>query len=171
MQGNVISFKIDHTKLLPGIYLHEVKEINGHYITTYDIRFKRPNHGIYLTPTQAHTIEHVLATFFTDYFKDKLYFGPMGCLTGFYLVLDGKHDLKELAKAMPKAQRFFKKLIKEDCVPAKTPYRCGNYRMLDINEGYEAWWNFYSSRRKWGTEYPIIPDDFVDDETQYRHHY
>lgn len=156
MQANVISFQIDHTKLLPGVYLHEVKKTNTGYVTTFDLRFKKPNKGDYLTPTQAHTIEHVLATFFTKYFKDKLYFGPMGCLTGFYLVLNNKHTAKEVIDSLALADVYFTKLLKEDKVPAKSALRCGNYKMLDIKQAYQAWNEWYLSKDKWGIKYPLI---------------
>ncbi|MCQ2772147.1 MAG: S-ribosylhomocysteine lyase [Bacilli bacterium] len=162
MQSNVISFKIDHSKLLPGLYLHEVKDCGSNYVTTYDFRFKRPNMGDYLTPCQSHTIEHVMATFFTAKLKDKLYWGPMGCLTGFYLVLNGKHGVDEVLAMLDECESFWQELLKNREVPAKNPYRCGNYKLLDINEGYKAWNEFYSNRNSWGKEYPIIDECPLD---------
>lgn len=159
MQGNVISFQIDHTKLKPGIYLHEVKKINNHFITTFDFRFKRPNKKDYLTPLEAHTLEHVIATFFTENHKDKLYFGPMGCLTGFYLVLDGKHNVKEIINYLPKLDKYFKKLLKQNIVPAKSPYSCGNYQLLNIKDAYKVWYEFYSKRKQWGNQYIFLKDN------------
>ena len=87
------SFKIDHTKLKPGIYLHEVKKIHNSYVTTYDLRFKTPNRGTYLSNSALHSLEHLIATFYTSYYEEKIYFGPMGCQTGFYLVVYGKKTL------------------------------------------------------------------------------
>jgi len=90
----ITSFKIDHTKLTPGVYLHEVKKFNNSYVTTYDLRFKTPNQGEYISNVASHTLEHIVATFYTTkYPKDKIYFGPMGCATGFYLVVYGKKNL------------------------------------------------------------------------------
>lgn len=166
MQSNVISFKIDHSKLKPGLYLHEVRDYGTNYVTTYDFRFKKPNSGEYLTPCQAHTIEHVMATFFTGKFKDKIYWGPMGCFTGFYLVLNGKHDVKEILDSLGDCEVFWKELLESSNVPAKNPYRCGNYKMLDIHEGYKAWSEYYQKRTEWGSEYPIIDNCPPDDNYQ-----
>lgn len=166
MQSNVISFKIDHSKLKPGLYLHEVRDYGTNYVTTYDFRFKKPNSGEYLTPCQAHTIEHVMATFFTGKFKDKIYWGPMGCLTGFYLVLNGKHDVKEILDSLDDCEVFWKELFESSNVPAKNPYRCGNYKLLDIREGYKAWSEYYQKRTEWGSEYPIIDNCPPDDNYQ-----
>lgn len=166
MQSNVISFKIDHSKLKPGLYLHEVKDYGTNYVTTYDFRFKKPNSGEYLTPCQAHTIEHVMATFFTGKFKDKIYWGPMGCFTGFYLVLNGKHDVKEILDSLDDCEVFWKELLESSNVPAKNPYRCGNYKLLDIREGYKAWSEYYQKRAEWGSEYPIIDNCPPDDNYQ-----
>lgn len=156
MQGGVISFQIDHTKLLPGVYLHEIKPFGDAKVTTYDLRFKRPNKGDYLTPCASHTIEHVVATFFTEHCPDKIYFGPMGCLTGFYLVLFGEHTLDDLLSYLPALDNFWKELLAKGEVPAQSPTRCGQYTLLDIREGYAAWEAFYSARDKWATEYPWL---------------
>lgn len=166
MQSNVISFKIDHSKLKPGLYLHEVRDYGTNYVTTYDFRFKKPNSGEYLTPCQAHTIEHVMATFFTGKFKDKIYWGPMGCFTGFYLVLNGKHDVKEILDSLDDCEAFWKELLESSNVPAKNPYRCGNYKLLDIREGYKVWSEYYQKRSEWGSEYPIIDNCPPDDNYQ-----
>ena len=86
------SFKIDHTKLNIGIYLHDVKKINNCFITTYDMRFKQPNKGKYISNSAMHSLEHIIATYYSKY-KEKIYFGPMGCQTGFYLVVYGNKTI------------------------------------------------------------------------------
>ncbi|MCQ3907729.1 MAG: S-ribosylhomocysteine lyase [Mycoplasmoidaceae bacterium] len=88
------SFRINHTKLKPGIYLHEIKQFGNEYVTTYDLRFKAPNRGSYLSNSAMHSLEHLIATFYSVAYPDeKIYFGPMGCQTGFYLVVAGKKNL------------------------------------------------------------------------------
>lgn len=99
-----------------------------------------------------------MATFFTAKLKDKVYWGPMGCLTGFYLVLNGKHDVDEVMSTLDECEAFWQELLISETVPAKNPYRCGNYKLLDIKEGYKAWNAFYSSRNEWGKEYPIVDE-------------
>jgi len=168
MQGNITSFKIDHNKLMPGIYLHELKETEDGFITIFDLRFKKPNMGDYLTPLETHTIEHVMATFFTQYFKDKIYFGPMGCLTGFYLVLNDMHTVDEVIKSLDKCDAFFDDLYNKNIVPAKTPLRCGNYKLLDIKRAYKVWKDFFNNKEHWGKEYPTINENQIDDEELYK---
>lgn len=86
----IASFCVDHTKLLPGMYLSRQDGPNGE-ILTWDIRMKRPNQGQYLSPAAAHTLEHLFATYARNsaYSHGVVYVGPMGCLTGFYLVTIG----------------------------------------------------------------------------------
>ena len=86
----IASFCVDHTKLLPGMYLSRQDGENGE-ILTWDIRMKQPNKGSYLSPAAAHTLEHLFATYARNskYSKGIVYVGPMGCLTGFYLLTIG----------------------------------------------------------------------------------
>lgn len=86
----IASFCVDHTKLQPGMYLSRQDGANGE-ILTWDIRMKQPNKGSYLSPTAAHTLEHLFATYARNskYSSGVVYVGPMGCLTGFYLLTTG----------------------------------------------------------------------------------
>ena len=86
----IASFCVDHTTLLPGMYLSRRDGAEGE-ILTWDIRMKQPNKGSYLSPAAAHTLEHLFATYARNskYSKGVVYVGPMGCLTGFYLVTTG----------------------------------------------------------------------------------
>lgn len=126
------SFKVDHMTLLPGIYISREDVIGGEKIVTYDIRMKRPNFEPVMNTAELHTIEHIGATFLRnskEYSKDVVYFGPMGCRTGFYLILSGEvkeKDAKILIKEMISFVSSF-----EGEVPGASAIECGNY--LDMN--------------------------------------
>lgn len=95
----IASFTIDHLKLLPGVYVSRKDKVGQQVITTFDIRMTRPNFEPVLNTAEVHTIEHLGATFLRNdsEFKDKtIYFGPMGCRTGFYMVLAGDYDSKDV---------------------------------------------------------------------------
>jgi len=134
--AKIESFKIDHTTLLPGIY---VSRIDGDAIT-YDMRFKKPNAGEYLSNGEMHTFEHMFATFVrsSEFSKDVLYFGPMGCQTGFYLVMRLSKELPDKA-SMNKAVLdvtldILKKINAYDGpVFGASEIECGNYRTLDLS--------------------------------------
>ncbi len=144
------SFKINHKKLKPGIYLHEIKRIDNAYITTFDLRFKRPNQGKYLSNVAMHSLEHLIATFYTKNYKEKIYFGPMGCQTGFYLVVGGKKDLKWLEQTLVKLNKF---ITKSSSVPGANALSCGNYKTLSISVAKKAWTEWYGKRQFWGKKY------------------
>ena len=115
------SFQKDHDKLQKGLYA--MTDANG--ITTFDLRFKTPNAGDYITPKALHTIEHLLATVLLNgRCGDKIvYFGPMGCRTGFYLLtvrLSREEVLALLKESIPAA-------LAMDTVPGSTRKECGNY--------------------------------------------
>ena len=99
MNNKIDSFKVDHTKLKRGIYISRVDNVGGSGVVTYDIRVCEPAKKEYMDPKVAHTIEHIGATFFRtkSKFKDNVvYFGPMGCMTGFYLILSGYKKTDEV---------------------------------------------------------------------------
>ena len=144
------SFKIDHTKLKPGIYLHEVKKIHNSYVTTYDLRFKTPNRGTYLSNSALHSLEHLIATFYTSNYEEKIYFGPMGCQTGFYLVVYGKKTLAWLEKSLPKLNKY---IMSATQIPGNNIKSCGNFRSLSLSAAKQAWTNWYNARNKWHKKY------------------
>jgi len=146
------SFKIDHSKLKPGCYLHDVKKINKMYVTTFDLRFKTPNKGVYLTNQEMHSLEHLIATFYTEQYKEKIYFGPMGCQTGFYLVVAGQKDLQWLLKSLTKLDKF---ISGSTSIPGNSSKCCGNYRTLNLQAAKTAWKQWYRTKENWGKEYPI----------------
>ena len=130
----IASFTIDHIKLQPGIYVSRKDHVGQEVITTFDIRMTSPNEEPVMNTAEVHTIEHLAATFLRNHseFGGKIiYFGPMGCRTGFYLLLSGDYessDIVELLKEMFVFIRDFK-----DEVPGASPKDCGNY--LDMNLG------------------------------------
>ena len=130
----IASFTIDHIKLQPGIYVSRKDHVGNEVITTFDIRMTSPNEEPVMNTAEVHTIEHLAATFLRNHkeFGSRIiYFGPMGCRTGFYLLLAGDYessDIVELLKDMFVFIRDFK-----DEVPGASPKDCGNY--LDMNLG------------------------------------
>ena len=128
----IASFTINHLKLLPGVYVSR-RDLAGDFpITTFDIRMTRPNREPVMNTAEIHTIEHLGATFLRNHklFKDKvLYFGPMGCRTGFYLLLAGDYESKDIVPLMKEMYTFIRDFSSE--VPAARARVCGNY--LDMN--------------------------------------
>ena len=130
----IASFTIDHIKLKPGVYVSRKDHVGTETITTFDLRMTSPNDEPVMNTAEVHTIEHLGATFLRNHpvFGSKtVYFGPMGCRTGFYLLLAGDYesrDIVELIKEMFIFIRDFK-----DEVPGASPKDCGNY--LDMNLG------------------------------------
>ena len=130
----ITSFTIDHLKLLPGLYVSR-KDIAGDcVITTFDIRMTRPNYEPVLNTAEVHTIEHLGATFLRNHpdYRDKvLYFGPMGCRTGFYMVLAGDYTSKDILPLIKEMYLFMKYF--EGDVPGACAKDCGNYLDMNLN--------------------------------------
>ncbi len=127
------SFQVDHTKIVPGIYESRVDAIGGEFATTFDIRMKTPNKEPAIHPNAMHTIEHVVATFLRNNaeWKDRIvYWGPMGCLTGCYLIVKGRPKPQELQPIL--LQAFSHLRDYEGEVPGATPANCGNYLLHDL---------------------------------------
>lgn len=146
------SFKIDHSKLKPGCYLHDIKKVSSIFVTTFDMRFKIPNKGVYLTNQEMHTLEHLIATFYTEHYPEKIYFGPMGCQTGFYLVVSGKKKIDWLLNTLPLLDKF---ISESRSVPGNNSKSCGNYRTLNLQAAKTAWKQWYRNKENWGKDYPI----------------
>ena len=127
------SFQVDHTDLQPGIYISRQDAVGDTCFTTYDIRMTAPNHEPAINPAAIHTIEHLVATYLRnlDGWKQKIiYWGPMGCLTGNYLIVNGSYPCEEIRQLMIDAFTFV--LNYEGEVPGTTPSTCGNYLMHDL---------------------------------------
>ena len=130
----IASFTIDHLKLLPGVYVSRKDKVGQQVITTFDIRMTRPNFEPVLNTAEVHTIEHLGATFLRNdsEFKDKtIYFGPMGCRTGFYMVLAGDYDSKDVVELVTRMFLFMKDF--EGDVPGACAKDCGNYLDMNLN--------------------------------------
>ena len=128
----IASFTVDHTRLLPGLYLSR----RDGEATTFDLRFKRPNTGDLLTNAELHSAEHLIATLLRNSpEKDAvIYFGPMGCQTGFYFLFDNAQLSCEGAIELVK-DVFNKAAAFEGEMPGKSAVECGNYINLDVEVG------------------------------------
>lgn len=128
----ITSFTIDHIKLVPGLYVSRKDTVEGCPVTTFDIRMTKPNEEPTINTAEMHTIEHLGATFLrnhAEYGEKTLYFGPMGCRTGFYLLLAGNYESKDIVPLMREMFTFIAEF--EGKVPGASPKDCGNY--LDMN--------------------------------------
>ena len=128
----IASFTIDHIRLQPGIYVSRKDNIGAEVITTFDLRMTSPNEEPVMNTAEVHTIEHLGATFLRNHpaYKNKtIYFGPMGCRTGFYLLLAGDLSSRDIVPLMVEMFEFIKDF--HDEVPGASPMDCGNY--LDMN--------------------------------------
>lgn len=128
----IASFTIDHTRLYPGLYVSRKDNVGGNILTTFDIRMTRPNFEPVMNTAEIHTIEHLAATFLRNhklYGEKIIYFGPMGCRTGFYLILAGDYESKDIIDLMIELFTFMSGF--DDAVPGASAKDCGNY--LDMN--------------------------------------
>ncbi len=128
----ITSFTIDHLKLQPGVYVSRIDNVEGHPVTTFDLRMTNPNEEPVMNTAEVHTIEHLGATFLRNhkkYAEKTLYFGPMGCRTGFYLLLSGKYKSRDILPLMKELFSFIAGFEGE--IPGASPKDCGNY--LDMN--------------------------------------
>lgn len=135
----IASFTVDHIKLLPGLYVSRKDKAGAETVTTFDLRLTKPNEEPVLNTAEVHTIEHLGATYLRNEptWKDKvLYFGPMGCRTGFYLLLAGDYSSREVLPLVTECFRFIRDY--RDAVPGASPKDCGNY--LDMNLPMANYW-------------------------------
>lgn len=130
----ITSFTIDHIKLQPGVYVSRKDPVGAEIITTFDLRMTSPNEEPVMNTAEMHTIEHLAATFLRnhkDFGSKIIYFGPMGCRTGFYLLLAGDYESKDILPLMIEMWEFIRDFRGE--VPGASAKDCGNY--LDMNLG------------------------------------
>ncbi|MBP5198886.1 MAG: S-ribosylhomocysteine lyase [Lachnospiraceae bacterium] len=130
----IASFTIDHIKLQPGVYVSRKDHVGAETITTFDLRMTSPNEEPVMNTAEVHTMEHLGATFLRNHpvYKDKtVYFGPMGCRTGFYLLLAGDYEAKDIVPLMIEMYEFMRDFTGE--VPGAAPKDCGNYLDMNLN--------------------------------------
>lgn len=128
----ITSFTIDHNLLQPGLYVSRKDQVGAETVTTFDLRFTSPNEEPVMNTAEMHTIEHLAATYLRNdpAWKERvLYFGPMGCRTGFYLLLAGDHSSADVLELVTGCFRFVRDFEGE--VPGASAKDCGNY--LDMN--------------------------------------
>ena len=128
----ITSFTIDHLKLVPGIYVSRKDTVGKEIITTFDLRLTNPNEEPVMNTAEIHTIEHLAATFLrnhSEFGPKTIYFGPMGCRTGFYLLLAGDNESRDIVPLITEMFTFISKF--EDVIPGASAKDCGNY--LDMN--------------------------------------
>ena len=134
----ITSFTIDHLRLIPGVYVSRKDPVGDTIVTTFDIRMTSPNDEPVMNTADIHAIEHLGATFLRNHpvFGSKtIYFGPMGCRTGFYLLLAGDYESADIVNLLIEMYEFIRDYEGE--VPGATPKDCGNY--LDISLPMAKW--------------------------------
>ena len=135
----ITSFTIDHCRLLPGLYVSRKDRVGAQTVTTFDLRLTKPNDEPVMNTAEVHTIEHLGATYLRNEpaWKDRvLYFGPMGCRTGFYLLLSGDYESGDIVSLVLDCFRFIRDYRGE--VPGACAKDCGNY--LDMNLPMANYW-------------------------------
>ena len=153
----ITSFTIDHLKLQPGVYVSRKDKVGGETVTTFDLRLTSPNEEPVMNTAEVHTIEHLAATYLRNepQWKTKvLYFGPMGCRTGFYLLLTGDYTSREVLPLVLDCFRFIRDYRGE--VPGASPKDCGNYQDMNRNMA-----NF------WGRRYAALLENITPDRLIY----
>mgnify|MGYP004559503575 FL=1 len=153
----ITSFTIDHIRLQPGLYVSRKDAVGSETVTTFDLRLTSPNDEPVMNTAEVHTIEHLAATFLRNdpAWKDRvLYFGPMGCRTGFYLLLSGDLSSRDVLPLVTDCFRFIRDYRGE--VPGASPRDCGNY--LDMN---------LSMANYWGRRYTALLENITPDRLTY----
>ncbi len=151
----ISSFTVDHTVLVPGLYLSR----RDGTTVTFDLRFKKPNTGDLLSNAELHSVEHVIATLLRNSpQKDAvIYFGPMGCQTGFYFLFDG--EKLSNANAVRLLQRVFTAAAKFDgAMPGASARECGNYRNLDVELARRCCAYYADVIADWSEEKLVYPE-------------
>ena len=153
----ITSFTIDHIKLQPGLYVSRKDKVGAETVTTFDLRLTSPNQEPVMNTAEMHTIEHLAATYLRNEknWQDKvLYFGPMGCRTGFYLLLSGDYESADIVGLVKDCFRFIAAFEGE--VPGASARDCGNY--LDMN---------LPMAKFWGAKYAALLENITPDRLTY----
>ena len=153
----ITSFTIDHIKLQPGVYVSRKDKVGAETVTTFDLRLTSPNEEPVMNTAEIHTMEHLAATYLRNepVWKEKvLYFGPMGCRTGFYLLLAGDYASADILTLVRDCFAFIRDFRGE--VPGASAKDCGNY--LDMN---------LPMANYWGRKYTQLLENITDDRLAY----
>ena len=153
----IISFTIDHIRLQPGLYVSRMDPVGDSFVTTFDLRLTSPNEEPVMNTAEVHAIEHLAATYLRNepQWKDQvLYFGPMGCRTGFYLLIKGQRTSREILPLVQSCFRFIADYQGE--IPGASPRDCGNYLDMNLNMA-----NY------WGRKYAALLETCGDDRLTY----
>ncbi len=135
----IASFTVDHVRLQPGLYVSRQDRVGSETVTTFDLRLTSPNEEPVMNTAEIHTIEHLAATYLRNepVWKEKvLYFGPMGCRTGFYLLLAGAYTSRDVLPLVRDCFRFIADFQGE--IPGASARDCGNF--LDMNLPMAKYW-------------------------------
>lgn len=130
----IASFTIDHIKLQPGVYVSRKDKVGAETVTTFDLRMTSPNEEPVMNTAEVHTMEHLGATFLRNhpaYGSKIIYFGPMGCRTGFYLLLAGDYSSADIVPLIVEMYEFMRDFQGE--VPGASAKDCGNYLDMNLN--------------------------------------
>ncbi|MCD8306118.1 MAG: S-ribosylhomocysteine lyase [Prevotella sp.] len=152
------SFTVNHLHLLRGVYVSRKDSVGGETLTTFDIRMKEPNREPVLGAPEQHTIEHLAATFLrndSEWGERVIYWGPMGCLTGSYLILKGDLSPRDILPLLRRMFRFIAEFEGE--VPGATPRDCGNYLLMNLPMARLEAAQFLSLLENIGDENMIYP--------------
>jgi len=130
----IASFQIDHLRLKPGVYVSRKDKFENLTITTFDLRFKEPNKEPVMDMPALHTIEHFCATFLRSnekWSQKIIYFGPMGCRTGFYLIVAGDYNSTEIVPLLLETLNWIEKF--DGAIPGASAVECGNYQEQNLD--------------------------------------
>lgn len=138
MGSPVKSFNVDHVNMVEGLYVVG----NNDGIITYDLRMFKPNTGVFIDPKASHTIEHFMATYLRQIYGDNIvYVGPMGCLTGFYVLVKESITEGQLITGLIGLYRY---MNSTDEIPGANEYSCGNYKYNDLDKAREVYNEYYN---------------------------
>lgn len=152
------SFTIDHTNLKPGIYVSRSDDD----FTTFDIRITEPNKEDAIKPDAMHSLEHLMATWFRNSIikEDVVYVGPMGCLTGMYIVMKPGYSVENMRSLVMQCLEW---ILEQDTVPATTPQTCGNYKLHNLQLcKIECYRYLYRLKNDFHSEYTTLKVELED---------
>ena len=158
----IASFQVDHLRLKPGVYISRREQFDNVVITTFDLRFKEPNKEPVMDQPALHTIEHLCATFLRSHKEwnvKTVYFGPMGCRTGFYLILEGEYKSADILPLLVEMFEWVEKF--EGSIPGASAAECGNWREQNIDMAKWESHRYLTLLKKPSKENLEYPSDLV----------